>query len=236
MKSSTVLAGLLPAALAQNTSCDQWASFSNEQYILSNDLWGQDAGEGWGCITNDGLTSTSAAFHADWNWSGGQSNVKAFPSVQRVIPLGRRISSISSMPTEATWDYTGSDIRADVAYDVFSSSVPTNPTWDGDFEIMLLGKFGDVGPLGSSQGTVTVAGRSWELFWGYNGAMQVYSFVAPTNINQFSGDFKNFFDFLSESKGVNFDDQYLLSYQFGSEPFTGDCSKFTTSHWSAEVV
>jgi xyloglucan-specific endo-beta-1,4-glucanase len=76
---------------------------------------------------------------------------------------------------------------------------------------LRLGKYGDIGPIGSSQGTVNVGGQSWTLYYGYNGAMQVYSFVAQTNTTNYSGDVKNFFNYLRDNKGYNAAGQYVLS-------------------------
>lgn len=74
-----------------------------------------------------------------------------------------------------------------------------------------LGRYGNVGPIGSSQGQVTVDGRSWELFYGLNGAMKVYSFVASSPINTYKGNVKNFFTYLASSKSYPASTQYLTS-------------------------
>lgn len=74
-----------------------------------------------------------------------------------------------------------------------------------------LGKYGDIGPIGSSQGTVNVGGSSWTLYYGYNGAMQVYSFVAPGNLTNWNGDVKNFYNYLQNNKGYPASSQYVLS-------------------------
>lgn len=49
------------------------------------------------------------------------------------------------MPTTWDWTYDGSDLRADVAYDLFTSS---SADGDKEYEIMIwLAKLGDVGPI-----------------------------------------------------------------------------------------
>ncbi len=60
-----------------------------------------------------------------------------------------------------------------------------------------LGNFGNIPPIGSSLGSVTVGGRRWTLYSGSNGNRQVYTFVAPSNINNFVGDVKTFFNYLA---------------------------------------
>lgn len=74
-----------------------------------------------------------------------------------------------------------------------------------------LGRFGGVQPIGSSQGTVTVANQSWELWVGSNGDMKVFSFVAPSAIKSFSSDIKGFFDYITNNNGFPASSQYLLS-------------------------
>ncbi|PNP38362.1 endoglucanase-1 precursor [Trichoderma gamsii] len=232
MKFLQIAPTLLPVALAQS-SCSQYATFSGGNYALSNNLWGQTAGTGSGCITDVSLGG-SAVWSTTWNWSGGQNNVKGYPNIALNIPNKRLVSSISSMPTTAQWSYTGSSIRADVAYDLFTASNPNHVTYSGDYELMIwLGKYGDVQPIGSSQGTVNIGGTSWNLWYGYNGAMQVYSFVAPGNLTNWSGDVKNFYTYLQNNKGYPASSQYVLSYQFGTEAFTGSGTLNNT--WTASI-
>ncbi|KAL7793685.1 endo-1,4-beta-glucanase [Trichoderma ceciliae] len=233
MKFLQIFPVILPVALAQ-TTCEQYGQFFGNQYSISNNLWGQNAGTGFGCITQVSLGS-SAAWHADWQWSGGQNNVKSYPNVQISIPTKRIVNSIGSMPTTARWNYTGSSLRANVAYDLFTAANPNHVTYSGDYELMIwLGKFGDIGPIGSSQGTVAINGESWVLYYGFNGAMQVYSFVAPTNTASWSGDVKNIFSWLRDNRGYPASSQYVLSYQFGTEPFTGS-GTFNVASWTAAI-
>jgi xyloglucan-specific endo-beta-1,4-glucanase len=117
-----------------------------------------------------------------------------------------------------------------------------------------LGRFGNVYPIGTSQGTVTIGGRSWELWYGLNGAMKVYTFIPPSPINNYNGNMKDFFSYLTNKKGYPASNQYLISkfsytreiravqvlmnlvaYQFGTEAFTGGPAGFTVSKWSAEA-
>nr|WGH58491.1 endoglucanase [Trichoderma koningiopsis] len=232
MKFLQIVPTLLPVALAQS-SCSQYATFSGGNYLLSNNLWGESAGSGSGCITDVSLGG-SASWSTTWNWSGGQSNVKGYPNIGLNVPNKRLVTNINSMPTTAQWSYSGSSIRADVAYDLFTASNPNHVTYSGDYELMIwLGKYGDIQPIGSSQGTVNVGGTSWNLWYGTNGAMQTYSFVAPGNLTNWSGDVKNFYTYLQNNKGYPASSQYVLNYQFGTEAFTG--SGTFTSTWSASI-
>lgn len=73
-----------------------------------------------------------------------------------------------------------------------------------------LARLGDVQPIGSRQSTVTVGGRSWELWIGMNGSMKVYSYVATSQVTKFDGDLKPFFNNMA-SNGFPQSSQYLIS-------------------------
>ena len=64
--------------------------------------------------------------------------------------------------------------------------------------------------------------------------MTVYSFIASSTVNDFSGDMMDFFDYLVSSQGYD-DSQYLISAGAGTEPFTGSNAVFTTSAYSISV-
>lgn len=71
---------------------------------------------------------------------------------------------------------------------------------------MQLAAYGGAGPIsatGSSIATVTIAGYSWKLYQGYNGSMNVFSFVAVSNpITSFTGDAKLFLTYLVNNQGL----------------------------------
>lgn len=101
---------------------------------------------------------------------------------------------------------------------------------------------------------VTIEGNEWELFIGMNGAMQVYSFVAPSPRNDFSGDAKQFYNHLESEQGFPVDSQNMVGksaaqslpsfapciangyivFQFGTEPFTGGPATLTVSNFSVD--
>jgi xyloglucan-specific endo-beta-1,4-glucanase len=82
---------------------------------------------------------------------------------------------------------------------------------------------------------VTVEGQQWELWIGMNGSMKVFSFVAPQERRYYSGDVKRYFDYIRDRHGFPASSQYLLTYQFGSESFTGNGATFTCSNFWAEA-
>jgi xyloglucan-specific endo-beta-1,4-glucanase len=119
------------------------------------------------------------------------------------------------------FSYTGSNIVADVAYDLFTSS---SASGSNEYEIMIwLAALGGAGPIsstGSAIATVTINSVSWNLYKGPNGSTTVYSFVASSQATSYSGDLMNFFKYLESSQAFP-SSQYLLSIGAGTEPFTG---------------
>ncbi|KAG5659487.1 hypothetical protein KAF25_002046 [Fusarium avenaceum] len=237
MKSSLVfLAGLFaPFALAQSL-CDRYSYYSNAGYEFNNNRWGQDSGSGSQCTYIDWSNSNGAGWHVDWNWSGGQDNVKAYPNSALQLNTKRLLSSISNMQSAAAWSYSGTNIRANVAYDLFTAADPKHSTSSGDYELMIwLARYGGVQPIGSRQGNVNVEGRTWELWVGMNGSMKVFSFVAANPVNNFNSDVKQFYNYLANTQGFPISKQYLLTFQFGTEPFTGSNAKLTVTNFNAHV-
>lgn len=144
----------------------------------------------------------------------------------------KQLSSINSLPSVWKWSYTGSNIIADVAYDLFTSSSPSGKE---ENEIMIwLAALGGAGPIsstGSPIATVTLAGNSWKLYKGPNGQMTVYSFVAQNQVQNFNGDLMEFVRYLTSKQGLA-SSQYLISAGAGTEPFSGSNAKLTVSEYS----
>ena len=83
-------------------------------------------------------------------------------------------------------------------------------------------------------GTVNLEGQTWDLHVGNNGAMRVYSFVAENELGTWEGDVKKFYNYVTETQGFPADQQHLITYQFGTEPFTGNNARFDVWYWYAE--
>ncbi|KAL5360659.1 concanavalin A-like lectin/glucanase domain-containing protein [Aspergillus floccosus] len=234
MKTISIIS--LAAAVAAQELCEQYGTYSSGQYTVNNNMWGKDSGSGSQCTYVDGISGNGVAWHTTWNWSGGDNSVKSYPNSG--VQLEKKfVSDISSIPTTAEWSYDNTDIRADVAYDLFTAADINHVTYSGDYELMIwLGRYGDVAPIGSQVGTADVGGTTWELWNGMNGDMNVYSFVASSPITSFSTDIKDFFTHLTDSYSFPASSQYLINLQFGTEPFTGSQSTLTVSQWSASVA
>lgn len=215
--------------------CGQWDTATDGNYIVYNDLWGEaDATSGSQCTDIVSLDDNTLAWYTTWSWEGISYDVKSFANAEYTI-TAQELSSISSIPTTWKWSYTGTDIVADVAYDMFTSS---SADGSDEYEIMVwLAALGGAGPIsesGSAIATPTIGDVSWSLYSGPNGDTTVYSFVASSEQTDFSGNLIDFFDYLEEYEGLS-SSQYLLSIQAGTEAFTGSDAELDTSAYSVSV-
>lgn len=124
-----------------------------------------------------------------------------------------------------------------------------------------LAQYGGLGPIsahGKPLERVTIAGHRFDLHFGNNGAMKVYSFVAVGDpVYEFSGDVLDFFKHLAAKHRFPMSEQYMLStpilsdgtscrlnsqtnscavYQFGTEAFTGRDAEFYNPRHEAKVI
>ncbi|KAF5517695.1 putative xyloglucan-specific endo-beta-1,4-glucanase A [Colletotrichum aenigma] len=217
------------------TWCDSFGSLATGAYTVYHNNWGAaQATSGSQCTTFNSLSSGSVSWSTSWTWAGGQGQVKSYSNVA-LEKVNKQLSAIKSIPSKWTWSYTGSNIVADVAYDLWlAPSVGAN----NKYEIMIwLGSYGGAGPISSTGSKIAspkIAGTTWSLFSGPNGDTTVFSFVAPSNIASFNGDLKGFFDYLVSSQGVA-NTNVVTSLQAGTEPFSGTNAVFKTSAISISV-
>ncbi|KAL3433007.1 xyloglucan-specific endo-beta-1,4-glucanase A [Aspergillus tetrazonus] len=231
------LASLASAATITRRAdfCGQWDTATAGNFIVYNNLWGQDnADSGSQCTGVDSANGNSVSWHTTWSWSGGSSSVKSYANAAYQF-TATQLSSLSSIPSTWEWQYSTTDIVANVAYDLFTSS---SVGGDSEYEIMIwLAALGGAGPIsstGSSIATVTLGGVTWNLYSGPNGSMQVYSFVASSTTESFSADLMDFINYLVENQGLS-NSQYLTHVQAGTEPFTGSDATLTVSSYSVSV-
>lgn len=147
----------------------------------------------------------------------------------------KALSAISKIPTTWKWSYSGSNVVADVSYDMFTSS---SASGSNEYEIMVwLAALGGAGPIsstGSPIATVSLAGSTFKLYKGPNGSTTVFSFVASSQITNFSGDLMVFLNYLVSKQGLP-KSQVLINIGAGTEPFTGSNAVFKTSAYSVSL-
>ncbi|AKJ10438.1 hypothetical protein ABB07_10530 [Streptomyces incarnatus] len=188
-----------PASAAVWSSCDQWGSTTLNGYTLYNDVWGSGAGSQ--CIwANSG---TNWGVWADHPNTGG---IKSYPNAKKVI--NKSIGSMGSLSSSYNVTVPSSGAY-ETAYDI----------WDTGhkYEIMLwVNKTGAVGPLGTSQGTVTLGGSTWTVYKGNNGSNDVFSFVRGSNSGSGTVNILPILKWIKDTKGW-FGDVTIGDLQFGFE-------------------
>ncbi|KAF8154603.1 glycoside hydrolase family 12 protein [Crassisporium funariophilum] len=219
-----------------SSHCGQWDSVTAGPYSLILDQWGASgASSGSDCASLTSFSGTTVAWKNPWTWVGG-TGVKSYTNMQLNNGLNKQLSAIKSIP--ATWKWsqsTSGSIVANVAYDLFTSSTAGGNNVN---EIMIwLGNFnaGPISAVYNSNGTpkpvasnISLAGVSWNVYFGSNGANNVYSFL-PANgasVTSFSGDLNLFLKYLTSSQGVS-TSQYLKTAQGGTEATSGSATLTT---------
>lgn len=134
-----------------------------------------------------------------------------------LIPGKVRISMTSSTPAPG---YTGN-----VAFDTWMSTTGKAPAGKAKgTELMIwLGRRGGVQPAGSSHGTVTAAGRTWDLWLGKHrhDAGYTVTFLSPRNMTSLRGaDLNQFAQYVTDH-GWASQDWYLTAVDSGYEIWKG---------------
>lgn len=212
----TVL-GLLaaPAQAATWSSSDQWATWSSGGYTLYNDVWGSGAG----------AQTIWANSYSNWGvWANhpNTGGIKSYPNVTKYV--GKPLSSLSSVKSSFNVTVPSSGAY-ETAYDVWDSA--------NAYEIMLwMNRTGAVGPLGTSQGNVTLGGHTWTVYKGSNGSNAVFSFVRTGNTGSGTVDILAILNWIKNTKGW-FSNITLGNVQFGYEITSSSGGlNFTTNSYS----
>ncbi|KAG8747760.1 hypothetical protein FRC10_011889 [Ceratobasidium sp. 414] len=215
-----------------NVLSGQWDTESENSgyYTLYNNLWGMSAATSGSQTTQaTSVNGKKVAWKTTYTWAGGPYNVKSYANLGLNTGLNKKLSAITSIPTNWYWTYTSasSALVADVAYDLWLSTTSGGSSSD---EIMIwLSTRNGAGPVGSQIATVSVNSVSWKLFKGTVSTWTVWSFVAPSELTSFNQDLKPFFTYLTNSQGLS-SSKYLTGAQAGTEPFIGSATLTTTEY------
>ncbi len=198
-------------------SSDQWASYSTGGYTIYNDEWGS----GFGSQT---LWVDSATDWGVYSTQPSTSGVKSYANISKSV--GTALDSLSSATSSFDETVPGSG-NWESAYDIWLNS--------SSYEIMIwTDKSGNVGPLGSSVGSVTLDGNTWTLYAGNNGSNPTYSFVRSGNETSGTVNILDLLKYLENTKGY-FSNPTLSTIQYGFEISGTDDTQqdFTINSYSA---
>jgi len=137
MKITSLFLATIVATTQAQTLCEQYGYYAADGYEINNNLWGQGSGSGSQCTYVNSVSSGGISWSTTWSWSGGENNVKSFANAGLQISNANLVSQINSIPTSASWSYSNTNIRADVAYDLFTASDPNHSKSSGDYELMI---------------------------------------------------------------------------------------------------
>ncbi|HEY3870500.1 MAG TPA: cellulose binding domain-containing protein [Actinocrinis sp.] len=177
----------------------QWAEYSIGGYTIYNDEWGSG-------FNTQTLWVKSATNWGVFSTQPSTSGVKSYANISKTI--GTALSSLST------------------ATSTFNESNPSSGNWESAYDIWLNGSgievmvwtdvSGNVGPLGSSVGTVTMDGNTWTLYAGNNGSNPTYSFVRSGNESSGTVNLLDLLNYLQNTKAY-FSNATLSTIQYGWE-------------------
>ncbi|KIM59267.1 glycoside hydrolase family 12 protein [Scleroderma citrinum Foug A] len=212
---------------------------SHGGYDLCNDQWGASSGTGSQVSYLMGGSKNTISWVTKWTWTGGWNDVKTYANAASTNAKGMTLSEIEAVPTKWKWYYkSGTDICADVSYDIWIGSNPSGApaSSDTNFEIMIwLSAKGGVSPLGSLKNSaVSIASHTWDVYAGPIDNWETISFVTREgDLTNFNDDLAPFFEWVIAHMGVS-SSLYLHQIAGGTEAFTGS-AVFVTESFSASV-
>ncbi|NJC72628.1 glycoside hydrolase [Planosporangium thailandense] len=199
-----------------------------------NNVWGADTPQ---CInvTDDGFSVT-----ADHNkpQNGAPASYPAiyvgchYTNCSDGTNLPMQVNKIHSATSSITYAYPSSGAY-DAAYDIWLDPSPKKDGVNQQELMIWFNHQGSVQPVGTKTGTVTVGGRSWDVWTGNNGSNDVVSYVASSPIQSWKFSVLDFINDAKKRSKVT-DEWYLTSIQAGFEPWTGGNGLSVTS-FSASI-
>jgi hypothetical protein len=224
-----LVAGAIAAATpahADTAICDKFGSIGiqSSRYIVQNNVWGADTAQ---CInvTTTGFSVTTANHNKPTNGAPA-----SYPSVYfgchyancsagSGLPLQASSAQFGSVETSVSMSYPGSGTW-DAAYDIWFDPTPRTDGQNTGAEVMVwLNHQGGIQPVGSRVGTVSLAGGSWDVWFGNTG-WNVVSYVRTSATSSMNFAVSAFFND-AISRGYAQRSWYLTSIQAGFEPWIG---------------
>ncbi len=134
-------------------------------YTLYNNIWGSGAGSQ--CIWANSGTNWGVWANDPEYWA---ASVSSYPSKEG----DQQVDHLARLAHQRLQRHRPSSGAYNTSYDIWDTGYK--------YEVMLwVNKTGAVGPLGTSQGTLTLGGHTWTVYKGNNGSNDVFSFVRTSN-------------------------------------------------------
>lgn len=218
----TTTAGAAPAG---TVICDQYGSTTSPdgRYVVQNNRWGSSTQQ---CVTvtNGGFTLSTSNANVPTNgapasypsiyWGCHYGNcTPGFNPIQASSAAFAGVSSSVSMSYINTGQWNAS-------YDVWFDPTPRRDGQNTGAELMVwMNHRGAPQPIGSRVATVTLAGGTWDVWFG-NIGWNVVSYVRTSPTTTLNSSVSTFYNDMV-SRGYAQPSWYLTSIQAGFEPWEG---------------
>jgi chitodextrinase len=213
-------------AHADTVVCDKFGSTSIQggKYIVQNNEWGSDLLQ---CIT---VTSTGFTISTANHNKATNGAPASYPSIYAGchyancsvgsgLPMQATNSQFGSVRTSVSMSYVSTG-QWDAAYDIWFDPTPRTDGQNTGAEIMVwLNHLGAPQPVGSRVGSVSLAGGTWDVWFG-NIGWNVVSYVRTAATSSMDFLVSTFFND-AVNRGYAQRAWYLTSVQAGFEPWVG---------------
>ncbi|WP_345561392.1 GH12 family glycosyl hydrolase domain-containing protein [Nonomuraea rosea] len=226
--SALLAAGLFAApAQAAPVLCEKFGATTVQsgRYVVINNVWGADTAQCIDVNQSGGFTVTQSAHNKPTN--GAPASYPAIYagchyancSTGSNLPMQASAAAFGSLRTSVSMTYPGSGTW-DAAYDIWFDPTPRTDGQNTGAEIMVwLNKQGSIQPVGSQVGTVSLAGGTWQVWFG-NIGWNVISYVRTSATSSLDFTINTFYaDAISRGHAQR--SWYLTSVQAGFEPWVG---------------
>ncbi|WP_146179904.1 cellulose binding domain-containing protein [Micromonospora sp. RP3T] len=214
------------------------------KYWIPNNQWGGSSGSGSQCIWTSGGSGDRISWGTSYSWSGQAGTVKSFAAAilgwhwgWRRSGTGLPVQLSANRNVNTSWSFNvtqNGTVNQNVAYDMWLHPMANPGSADQPTDELMIWLYrSNASPAGSRQGTVTIAGTTWEVWRGYVGTWNVYSYVRAANTTNATLNIRDFTNDLVQRGWVS-NSKYLTSVQAGPEIFTGN-GQVTTNSYSVTI-
>ncbi|MEV4382678.1 cellulose binding domain-containing protein [Streptosporangium sp. NPDC049644] len=213
-------------AHADTTICEQYGTTTIQggKYHVQNNNWGDDTRQ---CVNVTGLGfSVTEASHDRPTDGAPGSYPSIFAGCHRAqctsgsgLPMRISDGRFNGIQTSVHMTYPSGGVY-NAAYDIWLDPAPRTDGQNTGAEIMVwLNRVGPIQPIGSRVGTVSLAGASWEVWYG-NVGWNVISYVRTLATTSIDFTVRTFVDD-AVNRGHVQRSWYLTSVQAGFQPWVG---------------
>ncbi|MEG3634400.1 GH12 family glycosyl hydrolase domain-containing protein [Micromonospora palythoicola] len=218
--------------------CDSDDLIEIGKYWIPNNQWGATGATGSQCIWSNGGPGDPIYWGTSYTWSGDPSSVKSYAAAilgwhwgWRRPNTGLPVQVSANRDVTTNWRFnvtTNGSSNMNVAYDMWFHPMADPGSADQPTDELMIWLYrANASPAGSRQGTVTIAGTTWEVWRGHVGTWNVYSYVRTSNTTSATLNIRDFTNDVV-SRGWMSSSKYLTSVQAGPEIFTGSGEVSTT--------